>query len=428
MIGWCKYLQSTEKEKAILIGCQTSEDDERFQYSLDELASLTKTANGEVVVTLTQKRERIHPATYIGKGKMEELQALVEEFEPDVIIFNDELSPSQNRNLSSELDARIIDRTQLILDIFAMRARSREGQLQVELAQLQYMLPRLMGQGISLSRLGGGIGTRGPGETKLESDRRHIRGRIDEIKGQLKGIVSHRERYRERRKRNKTFQVALVGYTNAGKSTLFNRLTEAGAFEENLLFATLDPLTRKAVLPSGYSILLTDTVGFIQDLPTSLIAAFRSTLEEVKEADLLLHVVDSSNPDYFNHQKTVEQLLAELEVSDIPILTLYNKEDQKHPNFLPTAKNPSKLISAYNKKDIQLVLEEIETNIMEQMDAYHVQIPSSEGRLLALLKNETILKSLTFDEASERYNCEGFCLRDHPLSGQLVKYTIKGEQ
>ena len=417
-------MQNIQKETAILIGCQTTEEDDRFQYSLAELSSLTQTANGEVLLTVTQKRDRIHPATYIGKGKLEELKNVEDELEPDLIIFNDELSPSQIRNLSKQFDARVIDRTQLILDIFAQRARSKEGQLQVELAQLQYMLPRLVGQGTALSRLGGGIGTRGPGETKLESDRRHIRGKIDEIKSQLQVIVSHRDRYRERRKRNKTFQVALVGYTNAGKSTLFNRLTAANAFEENLLFATLDPLTRKVELPSGFSVLLTDTVGFIQDLPTSLIAAFRSTLEEVKEADLLIHVVDSSNPDYYNHQKTVEKLLKEIEATSISTLTLYNKKDCKHPDFLPNSKDPSLLISAYDEADIEKILVEIEKNVMLEMESYFVVLPSTEGRLLAQLKNETILRSLIFNEEKECYECKGFCLTDHPIAGQLAKFTI----
>ncbi|HDR8355466.1 TPA: GTPase HflX, partial [Bacillus cereus] len=304
-----------EKEKVILVGCQLpQDDDEKFMHSMKELASLAKTARAEVLASTTQKRPKFHPATYIGKGKLEELTMLTEELEPDVIIFNNELTPSQIRNLSSVLDARVIDRTQLILDIFAQRAKSREGKLQVELAQLQYTMPRLMGQGLSLSRLGGGIGTRGPGETKLETDRRHIRSRIDEIKKQLAVVVEHRKRYRERRKDNKVFQISLIGYTNAGKSTLFNRLTEANTFEENLLFATLDPTTRKMPLPSGYTVLLTDTVGFIQDLPTSLIAAFRSTLEEAGEADVILHVVDSADPNYIGHEKTVKRLLSELEI------------------------------------------------------------------------------------------------------------------
>lgn len=417
-------LEQAIRETAVLIGCQTTEDEEHFRYSLEELASLAKTANGEVLMTITQKRERVHPSTYIGKGKIEELQNLEAELEPDLFIFNDELSPSQIRNLSKFLEARVIDRTQLILDIFAQRARSREGKLQVELAQLQYLMPRLAGQGTAMSRLGGGIGTRGPGETKLESDRRHIRGKIDEIKQQLSGIVKHRERYRERRKRNKAFQVALVGYTNAGKSTLFNRLTEADSFEENLLFATLDPMTRKAILPSGFTVLMTDTVGFIQDLPTSLIAAFRSTLEEVKEADLLLHVVDSSSSDYFNHEKTVHNLLNDLDVSSIPQLTLYNKKDRVHVDFLRSSSNDSLLISAYDQKDLETIMEEIEKYVIEKMIPYNVFLPSSEGKLLSQLKNETILRTLSFNEESERYECKGFCLADHSIIGQLEKYSL----
>lgn len=417
-------MKQKEKESVVLIGCQTTEDDLRYEYSLEELASLTKTADGEVLITVTQKRDRVHPSTYIGKGKVEELKNLEEELEPNLLIFNDELSPSQIRNLSQHFDARVIDRTQLILDIFAQRARSKEGKLQVELAQLQYLLPRLAGQGTALSRLGAGIGTRGPGETKLESDRRHIRRRIDDIKEQLDVVVKHRERYRDRRKRNKTFQVALVGYTNAGKSTIFNRLTEASSFEENLLFATLDPMTRKSVLPSGFTVLLTDTVGFIQDLPTTLIAAFRSTLEEVKEADLLLHVVDSSSPDYFNHEKTVRELLSDLEVNHIPQLTLYNKKDLKHADFMPSSNDKSMLISAFEEKDLETVLAQIEESVISGMEAYHVFLPASEGKLLSQLKNESIMRSLSFDEEKEQYECKGFSLTDHPLTGQLEKYKI----
>lgn len=339
--------QDVIKEKAILVGCQLPHvSDERFVYSMEELAALTKTADGTVVSTVTQKRNRADAATYIGKGKVDELAGLCEELSPDVIIFNDELSPSQLKTLVTYLDVKIIDRTQLILDIFAKRARTREGKLQIELAQLQYALPRLSGQGINLSRQGGGIGTRGPGETKLETDLRHIRNRIHEINVQLSTVIRHRSRYRERRKKNGVLQIALVGYTNAGKSTWFNLLTDADSLEENLLFATLDPMTRKMTLPSGYSVLLSDTVGFIQDLPTTLIAAFRSTLEEVKEADLILHMIDSSHEDYEGHEATVKRLLKELEADDIPVLTIYNKRDQKRPDFIPSSGRDHIMLSA----------------------------------------------------------------------------------
>lgn len=414
----------TEKEQVIIVGSQVDNDDDfRFRYSMVELSSLVSTAQGVVIATVTQKQERIHPVTFIGKGKLEELVQLEKELQPDTIVFNGELTPSQQRNLQERLQAKIIDRTQLILDIFAQRARSKEGQLQVELAQLQYLLPRLQGQGINMSRLGGGIGTRGPGETKLETDRRHIRQRIGEIKKQLQKIVEHRERYRERRKKNNVFQIAIIGYTNAGKSTLFNRLSVNDSYEEDQLFATLDPLTRKLVFPSGYSALLTDTVGFIQDLPTTLIAAFRSTLEELRNADLLLHVVDSSNPDYFNHEMTVQKLLEELEMEHLPQLTVYNKSDSIISDFVPTTQDFI-LMSALKQDDIQRLKEKIEEVAISQMYHYRVLIPAHEGRLLSVLKNETILRELQFVEEKQSYRCKGYVLSHHPVMAAIKKYHL----
>ena len=410
-------------EKAILVGCQREGvEDERFAYSMEELESLTETAGGKALVTVSQKRVKPHPATYIGKGKVDELIPLVEELEPDVVIFNDELSPSQIRNLGKELGVRIVDRTQLILDIFAQRARSREGQMQVELAQLQYMLPRLAGQGTELSRLGGGIGTRGPGETKLESDRRHIRRRIDEIKRQLEAVVKHRERYRARRKRNNRFQMALAGYTNAGKSTLFNKLSEADSYEENQLFATLDPMTRECMLPSGYKILISDTVGFIQDLPTSLVAAFRSTLEEVTESDAIMHVVDSSHPDAFGHEETVQKIIKDLGAEEIPQLIVYNKRDIADPGFVPTSREKSIHISARKDSDIDALLAEMEKMVEGFMEPYAVKIPAREGKLISRLQEETIVKSRVFNEANETYSIEGLALSDHAIMSVIKNY------
>lgn len=415
-----------EQEKVLLVGCHLDRDDEeRFQYSMEELASLTETAGGDVIMTVTQKRKTFHPSTYIGKGKLEEIEAIERELKVDVIIFNNELTPGQIRNLSAIFDARVIDRTQLILDIFAGRAKSREGKLQVELAQLQYMLPRLIGKGVAMSRLGGGIGTRGPGETKLETDRRHIYRRIDDVKRQLQSIVEHRERYRVRRKKNQTVQISLVGYTNAGKSTIFNRLTAADSFEENLLFATLDPLTRKLTLPTGLTTLLTDTVGFIQDLPTTLIAAFRSTLEEVKEADLILHVVDSSNPDYFNHEKTVYKLLDELSITDIPILTVYNKKDLLHERFVPSAKGETILISAHDKADLGALHRKIEEMVMKSMRHYVVEFPHTDGRLLSQLKANTILTDHHYSEEKDLMIAKGYINPETLLYRDIEKYLTE---
>lgn len=297
------------------------------EQSLYELEELAKTAGADVVGKVVQKRESFHPGTYIGKGKIQELKDRIWETDADAIVCDDELSPAQITNLSEELDVKVIDRTVMILDIFAAHASTSEGKLQVELAQLRYRSSRLAGLGRSLSRLGGGIGTRGPGEKKLEVDRRLIRERISNLNRQLSEVVKNRDTMRSQRNREKTPTVAIVGYTNAGKSTLLNTLTNAGVIEEDKLFATLDPTTRSLEFANGQKILFTDTVGFISKLPHSLIRAFRSTLEEAKYADMILHVVDASNPQYDKQMQVVYETLQELEIKDKPILTAFNKID-----------------------------------------------------------------------------------------------------
>lgn len=321
------YENSTVEERVILVGIQTS-GDEDVQASLDELEDLAETAGALTVAKMIQNREAVHPGTYIGKGKIEEVRQTALALGATGIICDDELSPAQLNNLEQELDLKVMDRTLVILDIFAGRATTSEGKLQVELAQLRYRQARLVGLRSSLSRLGGGIGTRGPGEKKLEMDRRLIQKRIAALRRELEEVSRHRELIREKRKKGQTRVAAIVGYTNAGKSTLLNRLTDAGVLEENQLFATLDPTTRLLKLPDGQSVLLTDTVGFIRKLPHHLIEAFQSTLEEAKYADFLIHVVDASNPKMEEQMQVVYDTLRELGADGKPVITLFNKQDK----------------------------------------------------------------------------------------------------
>jgi GTP-binding protein HflX len=316
-------------ERALLVGLALGRRDRaRTESSLEELALLARSAGARVVGTVLQERARRDPATLVGRGKAEEVKQACEERDADVVILDEDLAPAQQRNLEQAVERKTLDRTQLILDIFARRARTREGRLQVELAQLDYLLPRLAGKGVLLSRLGGGIGTRGPGETKLETDRRRIRQRIQSIKREIEHLRRERLTRREARGRHEAPVVALVGYTNAGKSTLFNALTRAGAVVSDQLFMTLDPLVRKVRLGPGRDVLLVDTVGFIQKLPHPLVAAFRATLEEVRQADLLLHVVDASAPGVEEREAAVESVLKEIGAGERPRLLVLNKADR----------------------------------------------------------------------------------------------------
>ncbi len=315
------------EERVILVAVSTSDNDDT-QKSLDELEELAATAGAVTVGRVVQNLDNIHPGTYVGKGKLEEIKELIWETEATGIICDDELTPVQLGNMEDVLETKVMDRTLIILDIFAARAATNEGKIQVELAQLKYRQSRLTGLGKTLSRLGGGIGTRGPGEKKLEMDRRLIRDRIAQLNRELKDVKRHREVTREQRSRNNIPVVAIVGYTNAGKSTLLNKLTGAGVLEENKLFATLDPTTRNLKLPSKQEVLMTDTVGFIRKLPHHLIEAFRSTLEEAKYADIILHVVDASNPQVDEQMYIVYETLENLDVKNKPIITAFNKQDQ----------------------------------------------------------------------------------------------------
>lgn len=402
------YTTEQSLERAILVGVHAQTDEDfNFESTMEELASLSQTCQLNVKAQFSQNRTNVDNKFYVGKGKLDEIKAYVEFHDIDVVVANDELTTAQSKTLNGNLNVKIIDRTQLILEIFALRARSKEGKLQVELAQLDYLMPRLQGHGRSLSRLGGGIGTRGPGETKLEMDRRHIRTRMNEIKHQLETVVEHRERYRNKREQNHVFQVALVGYTNAGKSSWFNALAKESTYEKKLLFATLDPKTRQIQINDGFNLIISDTVGFIQKLPTTLIAAFKSTLEEAKNADLLLHVVDSSHPEYRAQYDTVNQIVNDLDMGQIPQAIIFNKKDL-HDGSLPATNKPHVFVSSKDEKDIEKVKSLLFNQIKQVLTYYEESVPSANADRLYFLKQHTLISELVFDEINANYQVKGY--------------------
>ncbi len=357
-----------DEEERVILAAVCLKDEAMTIECLDELEELAKTAGAVTVGRVIQNRESIHPGTYIGKGKIEEVRQMVEELDATGIVCDDELTPAQLRNLEEQLNIKVIDRTVMILDIFAQHASTKEGKIQVEMAQLKYRSSRLTGLGVSLSRLGGGIGTRGPGEKKLEVDRRLIRDRISQLGKELEQVKRSRDTLRKQRMKSLVPVVAIVGYTNAGKSTLLNTLTNAGVLEEDKLFATLDPSTRNLVLESGQQILFTDTVGFIRKLPHHLINAFRSTLEEAKYADIILHVVDSSNPAMVSQMKTVYETLNSLEVTDKTYITAFNKQDRLEEETVlkDTTADYTVKISAKTGENLKELLDIIEMILKER--------------------------------------------------------------
>jgi GTPase len=411
------------QEKAVLIGVDlpSREHQAPLAYSLEELERLAKTAGAKVLKKYSQQIKSVTPSTLMGRGKIEEIQAALGELRADLVIVDEDLTPAQQRNLETAFKVRVVDRSQLILDIFAQRARSNEGKLQVELAQLEYLLPRLTRQWTHLSRLGGGIGTRGPGETQLEIDRRRIRERIGHLKRRLKTVERTRTLQRKERDEVPFATVALVGYTNAGKSTLMNTLTRAGVFVEDKLFATLDPTTRALRLPNGDKVMLVDTVGFINKIPHSLIEAFKSTLEEVRSADLLLHLVDMANPLFEEQIQVVDKVLGEIGAGNIPIVLAPNKIDAVGAVPLAPLKQAKVRdvcpISALTGAGIRELLENVGAILDENKERIHACFSQSQGALVALLRERGRIVQESYDEAGAHITA----MVTPKLAGQIRK-------
>ena len=410
-----------KKERVLLAGVHLGLRniiEDTTEESIKELKELVKTAGGEVVCEVVQNKSELESGTYMGEGKLEEIRLAIEELSIDCVVFDDELSPVQLRNVTEILGVKVLDRSMLILDIFAMRAKSGEGKIQVELAQLKYRLPRLRGMGIEMSRTGAGIGTRGPGETKLETDRRHIHKRIQALTEELEELKKHRELLRSRRKKDGVVSVALVGYTNAGKSTLLNSLTDANVFAEDKLFATLDPTSRALELEDGRKILLVDTVGFIRKLPHHLIEAFKSTLEEAVVADVLLHVVDSSNHEYKNQIVVVNEVLRDIGADKNPEVMVYNKCDKADIDEINIT--DAVLISAKFKKGLDKLIWTIGEVAPGKKQEITVCIPYSEGSLVSELHNTQKVLSEDYTENGTKLTL----LADSITYNKLREYIV----
>ena len=412
------YENEERVEQVVLICVDTGDYD--AERSLDELQELAASAGAQVVSRVIQKKESYDPATVLGSGRLQEVAEFVQAHEIDAVIFDNELSPAQQKNVEKALDTKVIDRTTLILDIFAQRARSSEGRLQVELAQLRYRLPRLMGLGTSLSRLGGGIGTRGPGETKLESDRRHIRRRIHNLEEQLEELEQRRDLLHQRRKKDGVISVAIVGYTNVGKSTLLNTLTDAGVLARDMLFATLDPTSRALTLPDGRKVMLVDTVGLVSRLPHHLVEAFKSTLEEAVNADLILNVCDVSSPEFDNQLAVTKQVLKDLGAENVPVLTVLNKCDLAEIPPMTLDKQTA-AISAKAGTGLETLLQKIALNLPETHKRLQLILPYDKAGLASEIRiNGKVLE--------EEYRAEGVFLDaqvDIKICHKVQDYIVK---